>query len=279
MIIDGQTNFVYLADSLSLTYPKFTEDLISKLKLEKIDYAILTETKGVWAVDFMPIQVSEHKFVQFLYRPDYLISTQKWSKTISDVDAICQKIGIKTIKSSINLDGGNISKWKNKVLMTTKVFLENRGKPELQLIEELKNLLEIDEIIFVPMEKDDWLGHADGMARFLETDTVLINDYSDDNPKNYIDFLAALHNAKLRWKTIPFTSHLNNDPNDAAGLYLNYMELESHIFLPIFNQDSDQLVINIVNELFPLKKIIPILGIEPAKHTGVINCLTWNIKK
>lgn len=279
MIIDGETNFVYLADCLPVTYPNFAKDLLEKFSENGIQYDFLPETKDVWAVDYMPIQVSEQKFVSFLYRPDYLVSTKKWAKSISDVDLICEKIGVKTVKSDINLDGGNISKWKNKVLMTTKVFLENSDKTELQLIEELKNLLEIEELVFVPIEKGDWLGHADGMARFLNSDTVLINDYESGKPENHFDFLASLHNAKLNWKTIPFNSYSNQDPDDAAGLYLNYLELENHVFLPIFDQKSDELAISRIRELFPLKKIVPIVGIEPAKDTGVINCLTWNIKK
>lgn len=279
MIIDSQTNFVYLADSLHKTYPEFANDLVQKLKENKIGFDFLPGTKDVWAVDYMPIQVTKNRFVRFSYKPDYLVSTKQWTKTISDVDAICNSIGIKTIKSDIILDGGNISKWKNKVLMTTKVFLENRDKSELQLIEEIKNLLEIDELVFVPIEKGDWLGHSDGMARFLDINSVLINDYKVDKPKNHIDFLAALHNAKLKWNIIPFTCHLNQDPDDATGLYLNYLELENHLFLPIFNQKSDQLAIDRIKEFFPLKKIIPIVGTEPAKNTGIINCLTWNIKK
>ncbi|MEB2777629.1 agmatine deiminase family protein [Algoriphagus sp. D3-2-R+10] len=279
MIIDEQTNFVYLADCLPDTYPAFAKDLVEQFSDNGIPFGFLPETKGAWAVDYMPIQVSENKFVRFLYKPDYLISASKWSKTISDVDTVCEKIGIKTIKSNINLDGGNISKWKNRVLITTKVFLENRTLSELDLIEQLKNILEVNEIIFVPVEKDDWLGHADGMARFIDADTVLINEYKHNNPVNYIDFLSALHNAKLSWKTMPFTSHSNKDPDDAAGLYLNYLELENHVFLPTFNQESDQLAIDRIKELFPLKKIIPILGTQPAKDTGVINCLTWNIRK
>lgn len=254
MVIDGQTNFVYLADCLPETYPAFAKDVVEKFSDNGIPFGFLPETKGAWAVDYMPIQVSENKFVRFLYKPDYLISTKKWSKTISDVDRVCEKIGIKTIKSTINLDGGNISKWKDKVLMTTKVFLENRTTPELELIEQIKNILEVNEIIFVPVEKDDWLGHADGMARFIDTYTILINEYNHDNPANYIDFLSALHNAKLSWKTIPFTSHSNENPDDATGLYLNYLELEHHVFLPIFNQKSDQLATDRIQELFPMKR-------------------------
>lgn len=138
--------------------------------------------------------------------------------------------------------------------MTTKIFFENRGFSELQLIEELKNILEINEIIFVPIEKDDWLGPADGMARFLDSETVLINEFDRNDPNNFIDFLSALNNAKLNWKTIPNTSPFNLDPVDASGLYLNYLELENHLFLPIFEQRTDQQAIDIVEELFPGKK-------------------------
>ncbi|WP_092733610.1 agmatine deiminase family protein [Algoriphagus alkaliphilus] len=86
-------------------------------------------------------------------------------------------------------------------------------------------------------------------------------------------------NAKLNWKTIPFTSLSNLSPDDACGLYLNYLELENHLFLPIFDQIKDQQAIAVIEDLFPTKKIIPILGTEPSKDTGIINCLSWNIIK
>lgn len=279
MIIESQTNFVYIADTLSLKYPDFAKRFVNSLQQHGIPFGILEGTKDVWAVDYMPIQVSETKFVRFTYAPDYLTSTKKWAKTISDVDSICERIGVKIIKSDIIVDGGNISRWSDKVLMTTKVFTENKSKSELQVIQELKDLLEVNDIFFVPVEKNDWLGHIDGMARFVNNDTVLINDFSREERKNYIDFLTALHNSKLHWITFPFDPYNNQDENDAAGLYLNYLELEKFIVLPIFGIDSDELAIKKATEIFPFKTIIPVLSVEPAKHNGVINCLTWNIYK
>ena len=126
MIRDNQTNFLYLADTLTKKYPLFSKELTTKLKEHNIELGILPGTKDAWAVDYMPIQVSKTKFVRFSYKPDYLVSSKKWSKTISDVDAICDKIGIQTIKSDLIIDGGNISKWDDKILMTTKVFIENK---------------------------------------------------------------------------------------------------------------------------------------------------------
>lgn len=279
MIKDSQTNFVYLSDKLAGTYPNFARELISLFKIHEIDFGFLPNTKDSWAVDFMPIQVSIQKFVRFTYKPDYLVSTKKWSKTISNVDEICENIGIKTIKSDIILDGGNISKWDDKVLMTNKVFIENSNIPELELIERFKDLLETDEIFFVPVEKGDWLGHVDGMARFVNQSTVLINDTRREKIEDYIDFLMALRNAGLNWIEFPFNIYENESVDDAAGLYLNYLEMEKLVVLPVFDFDSDDLAIEAANKIFKGRKIITIKSNEPAKDTGIINCLTWNIRK
>lgn len=278
MIRDNHTNFIYIADSLQIKYPNFAKEFIFKLDKSEIEYAFLPKTKDVWAVDYMPIQVSNNKYVRFTYRPDYLVSTKKWSKTISDVDAICKKIGIETIKSEIVVDGGNISRWDDKILMTTKVFTENRNIPELQLIQELKDLLEVNEIYFVPPEKDDWLGHIDGMARFINGNTVLVNDYSFEDRKNYIDFIGALHNAKLNWIQFPYYPE-KEDTDDATGLYLNYLEMEKFILLPIFGLEMDKMAIERSKDIFPNKEIITVKSNELAKGTGLLNCITWNIKR
>lgn len=279
MIIDGQTNFVFIADTLQNKHPRFYEEFTTKLIQAKISFGILPNTKDIWAVDFMPIQVSETKFVRFTYKPDYLTSTKKWSRTISDVDSICESIGIKTIKSDIILDGGNVSKWYNTVLMTTKIFTENRKIPELELIEQLKNLLEVNNIYFVPVEKGDWLGHIDGMARFIDSETVLINDFGREGMRSYIDFHTALLNSKLNWKTFPFDPYDNVSDDDATGIYLNYLELEDCLFLPTFGIPADELAVERAKEIFVDKNIVTVKSNEPAKNNGILNCLTWNIKK
>jgi len=277
MIRDNQTNFLYIADTLSQKFPAFYNEFVTKLKNAGIECHILPGTKDVWAVDYMPIQVAENKFVRFTYKPDYLISTKKWAKTISDVDAICEKIGIKTTKSDIVIDGGNIAKWDDKVLMTTKVFIENKKYGELKLIEELKNLLEVDEIYFVPVEDNDWLGHIDGLARFIDSRTVLVNDYTEKEKPKKLNFFMALYNSKIDWIEFPY-NHTNKDPDIAEGLYLNYLEMEEAIILPVFGIDTDKIAIEKAKTIFN-KKIIAVNSNEPAQKTGLINCLTWNIKK
>src|SRR5690606_443811 len=63
----------------------------SVLEQCEIEFALLPNTKDVWAADYMPIQTDLDKFVRFIYDPPYLKGVKKYQKTISDADAICKR--------------------------------------------------------------------------------------------------------------------------------------------------------------------------------------------
>ena len=125
MITDEQTNFLYLADTLPEMYPTFFKRFENILQASNVEFNFLPDTKDVWAVDYMPLQIEADKFVRFLYQPPYLTKSKKSVKTISDVDKICNHIGIETTRTNIILDGGNIVRSNNKVIMTDRIFIDN----------------------------------------------------------------------------------------------------------------------------------------------------------
>src|ERR1039457_451523 len=104
MITDQQTNFLYLADSLPELYPSFYARFEEVLKQKEVKSFLPPGTKDIWARDFIPIQVQENSFVQFIYNPGYL-KTKKEIASISVVDSICNEIKIAPTKSKIHLDG------------------------------------------------------------------------------------------------------------------------------------------------------------------------------
>src|SRR5579863_10097868 len=182
MITDRQTNKLYLAECLKERQPTFFPRFEIVLNECNIQIHWLKNTKDIWAVDYMTIQISKEKFVQFRYNPDYL-QLKKYQKTISDVDSICKVIPLTTQKSNLVVDGGNVIKAGNKVIMCDKVFAENKKINEKDLIKQLKELFQIDKLFFVPWDTDDYTGHADGMVRFINDETVLINKYWGENPE------------------------------------------------------------------------------------------------
>jgi agmatine deiminase len=276
MIVDSQTNFVYLADSLASKYPKFARRLTSAFDENGVRYDFLPNTKDVWAVDYMPVQVAEDKFIRFTYTPDYLIS-KKYAKTISDVDTICTELGIETTKTDIIADGGNLVRGQDYVLMTEKIFYENKKYKEQALEQELLNLLQVKDLIIIPWEKGDWLGHSDGAVRVVSGREVLINDIANKRNKDHQNLIKELEYNGISWSYFTSDYCNNKSGDDARGLYLNYLELEDFIFLPVFNRDKDIEAIDLVEKYFPTKKVVTIPADDLAQSTGVINCCTWNV--
>lgn len=280
MITDNQTNVLYLADTL-IQYDSFFKAFVKLLQEKKIQYKILEKTKDIWAVDYMPIQITENEFVQFNYEPDYLREYPEYKtkpEQVTNLLDIKDKIHIKP--SDIILDGGNVVKLDSAVIMCDKVFYENRKKyTEKELIKKLKTLLKFERIIFVPWDEDDFTGHADGMVRFIEDNKVLINKYpKNHNPEFQTSFRMALHNAGLEYIELPY--FMPDDPTgiSARGLYLNYLQMENIIIMPAFGLKSDDEAYKTLEKEFPKHKIFTVNCNDIAKEGGVLNCISWNIK-
>lgn len=276
MITDRQTNKLFLADCLSKKQPNFFQRFEKVLKDCNIGFQFLPNTKDIWAVDFMPVQISKDKFVQFTYNPDYLQKEDE-QETISDVDSICKAINLTTKKSKLIVDGGNVSRTIDKVILCDKVFHENKNIPEKDLIKQLKELFEVDKLFFVPWDINDFTGHADGMVRFIDSDTVLINDYSKENPEFQRCFRMSLHNAGLDWIELPY-----NPPNDptlisAKGLYLNYLQMKQAVIMPTFKSKIDEQAMKVLENVFKGQTIATVDSNELADEGGILNCITWNI--
>lgn len=80
MITDKETNTIYFSEKLETYFPKTCNQIIEALKSKGIEPKFLPNTNDIWARDFMPIQVSENKFIEYRYDPDYL-QAKKIQKT------------------------------------------------------------------------------------------------------------------------------------------------------------------------------------------------------
>ena len=279
MIPDKQTNFLYLADTLPKNYSNFFRQFEKVLNDSNINFQLLPNTKDVWAVDYMPIQIDKDSFVQFIYNPDYLRDTIKWSKTISDVDIICKQINLLPKKSNIVVDGGNVTRTTDKVIMCDKIFTENPNIKEKNLIRELQELFQVDKLIFIPTHPIDFTGHADGMVRFYDSNTVLINDYSREAMEFQLKFRLALHNAGLNYIEIPYNPYDNKKDEHANGEYINFLQMQQAIIIPTFGIKEDDVVIKQFEQLFTGQRIATVDGNDLAFDGGILNCITWNIYK
>lgn len=277
MIIDSDTNLLCLSEVLQ-SREVFFNNLTSILTKSSIKYKLLPETNDIWAVDYMPIQTELAKFIRFKYEPDYL-QNDEFILTQTNTKSVCKSIGLNTIDSEIKLDGGNVIKGKNWVILTDKIFDENADFKKTELINELENLFLV-KVIIIPKEPNDFTGHADGVIRYYDNETVLINSYK---PTDKIEFqrrlTKELKNQGLKTIEIPYNPYDNSDYDMADGLYINYLQMENFILLPTFEKNEDERAYRQFEQLFPGQTIETIDSREISVDGGVLNCITWNIKE
>ena len=251
--------------------------LFASLDAHGVRYGLQDNTRDIWLRDFMPVRRGDGKFVSFRYEPSYLkgcldrrtdflrdIRSQFWIFGAGFDHVIC---------SDINLDGGNIvfSPSKSKVIISDRVFSENSSYERDALVYELERLLEA-QVIIIPSLFGDLTGHADGMVRFADEDTVIGNATSFQNGLEQ-RIRAVLEREGLSVIGFPYCE---SSGISAAGCYLNYLETSEHIFLPVFGIGMDELAIEAAKRIFT-KTIVPVRIDEIASDGGCLNCISWEI--
>lgn len=267
---------VYMSDLLRTVFPDACERLIKILVKHKVKYDFLKGTKDIWCRDYMPIQTESGKFVQFKYDPSYLKENKEWEESRSDVKEVCRVNGIDAQFSDINLDGGNVLICDRRAIISDRIFSENPDWNKEELVSELSKLLEC-EIIIIPAQNGDMTGHADGMVRFVNRNTILGNRLADEYKYWRERMQKVIEKFGLEYIDVPFITDIKDPkhPYSAIGIYVNYLEVNNLIVLPVFGREEDKQAVEIIQKAFPDKVVETINYDEVAQEGGLLNCTTW----
>ena len=269
---------VYMSEMLKARFPDTCNRLIGILEKHSVKYAFLKGTKDIWCRDYMPVQTESGKFIQFRYEPSYLKGNKEWEESRSDVEEVCRMNNIHAQISDINLDGGNVLICEGRAILSDRIFSENPERTERELIDELGKLLECEIIIIKALNSkdEDFTGHADGMVRFVNRNTILGNRLADDYKYIQDDRRKIIEKYNLKYIDVPFFTTDNRD--SAIGIYVNYLEVNDLIVVPVFGRDEDKEAVDIIQKAFPNKVIETINYDEVALEGGLLNCTTWVIR-
>ena len=252
------------------TYIPAAERLFTSLIAHGVPYKLLENTRDIWLRDFMPVKTKSGKYVSFRYEPSYLDGSPEL-RTDFRRDIVPNFDFKKLVYSDINLDGGNVvfSPSKEKVIISDRVFSENHGISEAELTAKLEKLLEAS-LIIIPSLRSDMTGHADGMVRLVGENTAIVN--APLSPYGFeTKVKKSLQNYGFNVIDFPY---LDSKGESAVGCYLNFLETEQAIFLPVFGVDMDSEAVETAKNIFN-KTIIPVNINEIAKDGGVLNCISW----
>lgn len=284
---------VYIAHSLK-RYPLVYNPLITNLKANGIEVEILDST-NIWVRDYMPLQ-TKNGFIKFKYKT---LAYDEWPQLKIDADSDYWLAVFGKFKNLINtdiiLDGGNcqMNPERDIAVITDVVFKNNPEYEKEDLINKLSELLDA-RVIIIPREYGDELGHADGIVKFIDEYSILLNEYSGHGTINYRNKVAKiLKSNELRIIDFPNYYYLMpkitekefrakypyaDDFNPGWGYAINFLKVARLIFAPIFNIKEDKITINTIEKSYPDCSIVAIDCSNLSMEGGLLNCVTREYK-
>lgn len=276
MITDFQCNKVYFSSFLRKESPKTYMSLISALEKHSVEYRFLDNTKAIWCRDYMPVQIAADTFCGFDYNPDYLHETEELLATRTDGNRICHDLGFEVKRSTIPLiiDGGNVIRCDNKIIMVEKVFKENRI-PRSELAKAIEEHF-MAELVILPWDESEFYGHADGLVRYIGNDRVLITNY-DRFDKSFtrkvIEVLRQHFNEVFKLEYDIQRQHKHN------WAYINWLQTDKVLLIPSFGYPEDKQAFEQIISLMPMYQghAEIINAKDLICHEGCLNCVSWTI--
>lgn len=190
------------------------------------------------------------------------------------------------------LEGGSIHVDGEGTLITTEECLLNVNRnPSLtreQIEEVVKEQLKISKIIWLKrgLFGDETDGHVDNIACFAKPGVILLQTCKDSNDPNCertkenLEILKNATDAKGRKIEVveitqPPIRYYNDERLTLS--YLNFYFVNDGIILPVFGLDAhetDRKAEEVLQKVFPDRKIIPVDGMSLIKEGGNVHCIT-----
>ncbi len=254
------------------------------------------DTNDVWARDHGAITVYEDD-KPFLY--DFTFNG--WGKKFpaEKDNAITKSLFQSGFFASANyrnlsefvLEGGSIESDGKGVLLTTESCLLSKfrnpqfSKSEIE--DFLKSTCNLKKILWLShgeLAGDDTDGHIDTLARLVDENTIVYVCCNDADDMHY-GGLQAMKQELEAFTTIdgkPYTliplpmtpPTFDEDGNRIPATYANFLIMNSAVLLPIYNCETDKQAIEILQNVFPSKEIVPIDCSVLILQHGSLHCVT-----
>ena len=208
------------------------------------------------------------------------------------------------------LEGGSIHVDGEGTVMVTEECLLSEGRNSHMTKEEIGNTLceylNCEKVLWIPrgIYNDETNGHVDNMCNFVKPGEVLLAWTDDENDPQYersveaLNYLESETDAKGRKIKVhkmytPSPILITKEESEGvdavdgtlprqegdrlAASYVNFYTGNGFIALPVFDDPNDQKAIDLLQELFPDRKIEPVYAREILLGGGNIHCITQQV--
>ncbi len=254
--------------------------------LAAVDFYI-QPTDRIWARDFGPM---------FARKPDGALAAVKWRfngwakyENHQLDEAAGHAIGgfanIETIEPGCVLEGGSIDVNGAGMLLTTEECLlspiqaRNPRMSRQEIEAKIGQYLGVEKVLWLGkgIAGDDTHGHVDDLARFTDSESVVVvtePDPSDVNHEPLRENLEILKRFPLRVRTLPMPAPLIFDGQRLPASYANFYIANRTVLVPVFNDPNDRIALNTLAECFPDREVIGINCVELVWGLGTMHCMT-----
>ena len=278
MTTDNLTNTVYFSDLLPKKCPILNQHIVEVLETNKIRYVYLSETKDIWCRDFMPIQIEEDHFVFYKYTPDYL-QTPYYRRIQTNPEKVFQapqnrleQVTRNAITIDLVIDGGNVVKCGDTIVMTEKVFVENKDKTRTEVERILKDAFCCD-ILFLPWDRKETFGHSDGIVHYAGDGKILLTNYDDSSLYYFRRFRKVL---EKQFEVVPL-KYATKRRHTRSWAYINFLQIGKLVLVPQLGLEEDEQALEQIANALPDCEVIGIPALEAVRRGGGLNCISWNV--
>ncbi|MDO4521920.1 MAG: agmatine deiminase [Eubacteriales bacterium] len=235
-----------------------------------------------------------------------------WEKDDRVASEFCKKTGYPVENAHpFVLEGGSIHSDGEGTILTTASCLLSKGRNPLltkeQIEEKLRTYLGAEKVIWLPrgIYQDETNEHVDNVCAFVRPGEVVLAWTDDKEDPQYALSLACLEQLKqvtdakgrklkvhkLPIPAVPITVQEEDlqgyefeegeDQREAgerlAASYVNFYITNGGVLVPQFGDVKDETAVQIMGELFPDRRIYPILARDILLGGGNIHCITQQI--
>lgn len=261
----------------------------------------IAKANDIWVRDHGPISVFKNKQPVLLdftfngwgnkhaHEKDNLVTQQLHQQAVFH-STMHEPIDLILEGGAIEVDGqGTLLMAKSCVLNPNR----NTHHSQLDIEKKLASLFGINKTLWLDhgyLEGDDTDGHIDTLARFTDPNTIVYT-YCDDPTDSHYETFQLMQDQLRSFRNhenkpyqlipLPWTSAVfaDSDKRRLPANYANFLIINDAVLLPTYNDAKDPEAIDLLKQIFPNRKIIPIPATTVVQWNGSIHCMTMQLPK
>jgi len=200
-----------------------------------------------------------------------------------DLAILSDEAGLAFTTTDLLNDGGNfVDDYAGNVVVSRK-FLKDNDLSEDEARVALIRLTGVENVAFITADEQGGLEHADGVVSFVDTNTLIINTYTEDPAyarQLRQDLERGLPGVTIHEIVTPYDgSDIYDDRfGSACGLYTNALVTPDRVYFPQFGIPEDALALEQIRAA-TAREVIPVRSDQVCRMGGGVRCMSWQLRE